>query len=190
MMTAETEKRASRCCFTGHRPEKLHIPEYAVKERLGQAIDIAIDRGKTVFICGMARGVDLWAGQAVAERRKENPLVRLICATPFTGFERSWAPHWQELYHEIARNADYKVAISSSYSSACFQRRNVWMVDHSGLVIAAYNGEAGEPKTPFSMRIAAVYPFTIFLKCPLYKMVWFSISPYCGFTRAVVCFNN
>lgn len=132
-----------RCCFTGHRPEKLHIPEYAVKERLGQAIDIAIDRGKTVFICGMARGVDLWAGQAVAERKKENPLVRLICATPFTGFERSWAPHWQELYHEIARNADYKVAISSSYSSACFQRRNVWMVDHSGLVIAAYNGEAG-----------------------------------------------
>ena len=82
MMTAETEKRASRCCFTGHRPEKLHISEYAVKERLGQAIDIAIDRGKTVFICGMARGVDLWAGQAVAERKKENPLVRLICATP------------------------------------------------------------------------------------------------------------
>lgn len=45
MMTAKTEKRASRCCFTGHRPEKLHIPEYAVKERLGQAIDIAIDNG-------------------------------------------------------------------------------------------------------------------------------------------------
>ena len=143
MMTAETEKRASRCCFTGHRPEKLHIPEYDVKERLGQAIDMAIDTGKTVFICGMARGFDLWAGQAVAERKKENPLVRLICATPFTGFERSWAPHWQELYHEIARNADYKVAISSSYSAACFQRRNIWMVNHSGLVIAAYNGESG-----------------------------------------------
>lgn len=143
MSTVELEKRKIRCCFTGHRPEKLHAPEHIVKERLRQAIDVAIDSGKTVFICGMARGVDLWAGQVVAERIKENPALRLICATPFIGFERTWAPHWQELYHEITGIADYKVAISNAYSSSCFQKRNIWMVNHSGLVIAAYNGEAG-----------------------------------------------
>lgn len=143
MALTEKEKRASRCCFTGHRPEKLDAPECIVKERLQQAIDMAIGMGKSVFICGMARGVDLWAGEAVLKRKGVDPTIRLICATPFVGFEKGWAAHWQKLYHEVARHADYKVAICNSYSPSCFQKRNVWMVNRSGLVIAAYNGEAG-----------------------------------------------
>lgn len=143
MPLTEKEKRSNRCCFTGHRPEKLNVPEVIVKEQLEQAIDMAISSGKNVFICGMARGVDLWAGEAVLKRKNVDPSIRLICATPFVGFEKGWAEHWQTLYYEVANHADYKTAICNSYSPNCFQKRNVWMVDHSGLVIAAYNGESG-----------------------------------------------
>lgn len=143
MPLTEKEKRSNRCCFTGHRPEKLNVPEVIVKERLEQAIDMAISSGKNVFICGMARGVDLWAGEAVLKRKNVDPSIRLICAAPFVGFEKGWAEHWQTLYYEVANHADYKTAICNSYSPNCFQKRNVWMVDHSGLVIAAYNGESG-----------------------------------------------
>lgn len=137
MPLTEKEKRSNRCCFTGHRPEKLNVPEVIVKERLEQAIDMAISSGKNVFICGMARGVDLWPGEAVLKRKNVDPSIRLIYATPFVGFEKGWAEHWQTLYYEVANHADYKTAICNSYSPNCFQKRNVWMVDHSGLVIAA-----------------------------------------------------
>lgn len=43
----------------------------------------------------------------------------------------------------VASQADYKVAISQKYDRGCFQRRNEWMVSHSAMVIAAYNGKPG-----------------------------------------------
>lgn len=61
----EGEKRLKRCCFTGHRPEKLGVPEEMIREKLDGAIDLAITQGMETFICGMARGVDLWAGATV-----------------------------------------------------------------------------------------------------------------------------
>lgn len=142
-MLSEAEKRAKRCCFTGHRPEKLNIQEDVVRANLGEAIDMAISRGFQTFICGMARGVDLWAGQEVLLRKQRDPAIKLICATPFPGFEKSWSPYWRNVYFETASMADYKVAICQTYTRDCFQKRNEWMVTHSGLVIAAYNGEAG-----------------------------------------------
>jgi len=54
----EAEKRMHRCCFTGHRPEKLTRSEEAIKADLEKAIRQAIAEGFDVFITGMARGVD------------------------------------------------------------------------------------------------------------------------------------
>ena len=53
------EKRAYRCCFTGHRPEKIGVPKEIVCEKLERAIDYAMSSGVVTFICGMARGIDL-----------------------------------------------------------------------------------------------------------------------------------
>ena len=143
MTISENEKRAKRCCFTGHRPEKLKFPKAMIYDRLTQAIDSAISQGTTTFICGMARGIDLWAGQAVIEKKVTRPELKLICATPFVGFENRWSIDWQQLYAFVSAHGDYRVAISKQYDSGCFQRRNEWMVNHSSLVIAAYNGERG-----------------------------------------------
>ena len=81
-------KRLHRCFFTGHRPEKLSCSESEVKPLLGKAIDIAIQNGFTTFITGMAPGVDIWAAELVLEKRKNNPLLHLICAVPHPGFEK------------------------------------------------------------------------------------------------------
>lgn len=143
MAISENEKRAKRCCFTGHRPEKLKFPAGMVCSRLDQAIESAIGQGATTFICGMARGIDLWAGQTVIKKKATYPELKLICATPFVGFESHWSIDWQQLYAFVSAHGDYRVAISERYDSGCFQRRNEWMVNHSGLVIAAYNGERG-----------------------------------------------
>ena len=55
---SEQELRLHRCCFTGHRPEKLKKTEEEIKKGLEEAILKAVSEGYTTFITGMARGVD------------------------------------------------------------------------------------------------------------------------------------
>jgi len=139
----EAEKRMHRCCFTGHRPEKLNAPEKVVCEALEQEIRRAIADGLTVFISGMARGVDIWAAEIVLRLRDSGMPIRLICASPYQGFEQGWSTDWQKRYNAILATADLVRFICPGYSRSCFQIRNEWMVNHSARVIAVYNGEKG-----------------------------------------------
>ena len=61
----ESEKRKHRCYFTGHRPEKLSLPEREAKAEIKKEISLAIADRINVFITGMAPGVDIWAAEVV-----------------------------------------------------------------------------------------------------------------------------
>ncbi len=139
----EQELRQHRCCFTGHRPEKLEQPEVVVVEALKKEIRTAIADGFQTFISGMARGVDLWAAEEVLALRDGGAAIRLICASPYQGFEVHWRQVWQERYRQVLERADLVRFICPAYSRGCFQRRNEWLVDHSSRVIAVYNGGPG-----------------------------------------------
>lgn len=137
------EDKAVCCCFTGHRPEKLGMSENQIKQKLYHAIDLAIKNGFTKFFSGMARGVDIWAAQIVLERRESNKDIQLVCAVPFAGFEKRRSPSEKRIYLDILSSADCVKTMSMYKFYECFQIRNRYMVDHSSLVIAAYNGSAG-----------------------------------------------
>lgn len=139
----EQELRQHRCCFTGHRPEKLDRPEAEVIEGLKKEIRTAMTDGFRTFISGMARGVDLWAAEIALTLRDEGAAIWLICASPYKGFESRWSREWQERYRRVMEQADLVRFICPGYSRNCFQRRNEWMVDHSARVIAVYNGRPG-----------------------------------------------
>ena len=136
----ETEKRLHRCCFTGHRPEKLSLSEGEIKPLLETAVDNAISDGYVTFITGMAEGVDIWAAEIVLEKKKHNTALHLICAIPHPGFENKRSEYEKERYMRILQDADYTTTVSDHYFRACYQRRNEFMVDHSSLVIAVWNG--------------------------------------------------
>lgn len=143
----EQEKRRYRCCFTGHRPEKLSISEIEVKAALQKEIRLAIADGLNVFITGMAPGVDIWAAEIILElREKENLLLKLIAASPYPGFENRWSLDWQKRYAAIMAKADFIKEVCSHYSRGCYQIRNEWMVDHSARVIAVWNGSPSGTK--------------------------------------------
>lgn len=142
-MLTEFELRSHRCCFTGHRPEKLTMPEKKIKAALEAQIKAAIEDGYQTFISGMSRGVDLWAAEIVLRFRDRGVPVRLICAVPYPGFETRWNAGWQKTYQRILTSADLVRFICPQYTPDCFQRRNRWMVDHSSRIIAAYNGTPG-----------------------------------------------
>lgn len=62
---SEAEKRLNRCCFTGHRPEKLLSSESQVRTALEKEIWTAYQEGFRTFLTGMARGTDIWSGELI-----------------------------------------------------------------------------------------------------------------------------
>lgn len=149
----ESEMRQHRCCFTGHRPQKLTRSEKAIKKDLEASITAAVKDGFTTFITGMAYGVDIWAGEIVVQLRKKNPNLRLIAAVPFDGFDNRWSSEWQQDYSALLEEADLVRYICPRYNPGAYQRRNEWMVDHSARVIAVFNGEKSGTKNTVDYAI-------------------------------------
>ena len=145
-MPGEEEKRLHRCCFSGQRPEKLTEAVDQIKIWLSAQIDAAIADGFTTFISGCAMGVDIWAAQIVLQKKRQNPALRLIAATPWPGFSSRWNTDWQAQYNDLLKRADLVVPVCSHYHDGVFQQRNEWMVDHSSRLVAYYNGAPGGTK--------------------------------------------
>ncbi|MFE8701190.1 SLOG family protein [Cytobacillus sp. FJAT-54145] len=137
-------------CFTGHRPNKLGgynefnpIARYVMQELLRE-IEFLIEEGKSVFISGMALGVDMWAAEAVLNLRKKYPHIKLIAAVPFEGQEKKWPLSSQERWRRIVVEANQVVQVNEpGYAGWKMQSRNEWMVDHASVVVAVWNGTSG-----------------------------------------------
>lgn len=141
----QNKNRLHCCCFTGHRPSKLAYSENEIKFLLEKAIDYAISKGYTTFITGMAPGTDIWAAEIIIEKKKYNENLHLICAVPHPGFENRKSSE-KARYAEVIENSDCVHTVCDHYFRACYQRRNEFMVDNSGLVIAVWNGTASGTK--------------------------------------------
>lgn len=138
--------REKCCCFTGHRPHKLGISEREAKKLLSDAVDMAIENGYTTFISGMAQGIDMWAAEVVIEKRKSDPTIFLVCASPYPQMADRWQEWEKAKFKRIISSADEVKYICEHYTPYCFHARNNWMVNHSSLVIAAYDNEDGGTK--------------------------------------------
>lgn len=141
----ELDNKKYCCCFTGHRPEKLRLPETEIKRLLKKAIMQAVMDGYTTFISGMARGIDMWAAQMVLELKKTND-IKLAAVSPYYGFEKRWSSENKRKYYEIIDAADMVKFMCEDYTKAAFHIRNAFMVDNSSRIIAAYNGSSGGTK--------------------------------------------
>ena len=135
------------CAFTGHRPKSFPWKYdetapgcVALKKVLAEQITALADDGVTGFISGMALGVDLWAAQTVLDLREKNPILKLYCALPCEDQEKKWPAVKQKLYHSILKQADDIHWESKSYTPDCMLNRNRYMVDHSSILLAVYDG--------------------------------------------------
>ena len=159
------ERRRS-CCFTGHRPEKLpwgtdeRDPRcLALKAAIRDAVAAAYDEGFRHFICGMARGCDFYFAEAVLALRAEKPDVTLEAAIPCPTQARAWPAEEQERWQALVDGSDFETMVQEHYSPACMLRRNRYMVDHSSLVIAVYDGADGGTRRTLEYAIAKKVPF-------------------------------
>ena len=137
----------SFCAFTGQRPKSFpwKYNETArdcilLKEVLTAQIISLAKQGVADFLSGMALGVDLWSAQIVLDIKKEYPSINLHCILPCEGQEIQWADSEQEQYNAILRQACEIVYVSQKYTADCMLRRNRYLVDHSSVLLAVYNG--------------------------------------------------
>lgn len=157
----ETELRKHRCCFTGHRPEKLKIQEEQLTLLLEEEIKKAIASGFTTYITGMAKGTDIVAGEIILRLREQDDRLKLICALPHPGFGLHWGGGWAERFQRVLAAADLVRTICPNFSYASYQARNEWMVRHSTLVIAVFNGESGGTKNTLDFAQRAGVPYVV-----------------------------
>ncbi len=134
--------RATTACFTGHRPEK--IPFYGDEIRMRmlmsmfiQRIYDAIDDGYRTFICGMARGVDIWGGKAIYALKKSHPELNLkmIGISPYKNELENLLYADIYDYGTVRQGCSEMYYLSEDYFPACYHIRNRLMVDHSSRVI-------------------------------------------------------
>lgn len=142
--------RQESCCFTGHRPSKLpwrHNEQdprcLRLKARIADAVEAAYGEGYRHFLCGMARGCDLYFCEVVLAFRETHPDVTVEAAIPCPTQADSWPEDERRRYQKLVSACNYETMVSTSYSSSCMQRRDRYMVDHASLLIAAFDGSAG-----------------------------------------------
>ena len=152
--------REISCSFTGHRPDAFSFgyDEEAAACRLLKAtlkmhILRAIGNGFTHFISGMALGVDLWCAEIVLELKGEYQEITLEAAVPYKGHGKGWAKEYRTRYERVLARCDKVTVISDRYTRYCMHERNRYMIDHSALCIAVYNGSL-KGGTAYTVRYA------------------------------------
>ena len=143
-------QKKSTCCFTGHRPSKLPWGEderdprcVALKRALKEKIESAYLRGWRHFICGMALGCDLYFCEAALELREKYPDLRVEAAIPCLTQADGWSAANRARYTALLERCDWESLVQHRYDPGCMMRRNRYMVDHSSLIIAVYDGSPG-----------------------------------------------
>lgn len=98
-----------------------------------------MDTRPVEVISGMAIGWDQAVTQAALELE-----IPVIAAIPFTGQELRWPSESQIKYRHLVDRARERHVISDGLNVSAgeaFQKRNEWMVDRCGLLVALWNGQ-------------------------------------------------
>ena len=130
----ESDLRSQTCCFTGHR----RLPAERLGEisaRLDAVVERLISEGIRYFAAGGALGFDTLAALSVLRMREKYPEIRLILVLPCANQTRGWPPADRAQYERIRALADKVVLLSEEYDPSCMLRRNLHLVQHSGVCV-------------------------------------------------------
>ena len=138
------------CAFTGHRPQRFpwggneEDPRCAaLKALLRVKIREAVAMGCRTFLCGMALGGDTYFAEAVLLERESSPELRLGAVLPCPEQARRWPKLDRDRHARLLAACDQVTVLEEAYSQGCMLRRNRYLVDHSSMLIAVYDGMLG-----------------------------------------------
>jgi len=137
--------------FTGLRPHKLpwgfneDTPaclsiKISICERLVALIETENVR---YMISGMAMGIDLICAEIVLELKKQYQGITLEAAIPFKEQDFLWPQRYRDRYRSVLDKCDDIHVISKKHTNDVYEKRNYYMVDKCGLLLAVWDGKLG-----------------------------------------------
>ena len=130
---------AATAAFTGHRWYDSSR-KHSVRKKIEECVREAYRNGITNFISGMAIGFDLLAAELVLSLKQECPAITLTVALPFGEQASRFNERNKSRYYKCLSQADDIVILSNDYTAKCYLERDRFMVEHSSLLIACYDG--------------------------------------------------
>ena len=134
--------------FSGHRTYRGEVAE-----ELRALVGGLYDEGFRRFLCGMAWGFDLAAGEAVAELKQRCSDVELVAVVPYEGFRGLFHGKDGEQYYRVLAAADEVVVVSECEPKVAFRMRNDFLADNASCVVAWFNG-VGRGGTAYTVKRA------------------------------------
>jgi uncharacterized phage-like protein YoqJ len=137
------------CAFSGHRPEKLPWGTdetdprcLALKIQLERTLRQLCREGCLHYLCGMARGTDLYYLEALLSLRAEFPLT-LEAVVPCPTQSDRWTGAERLRYTQDLGRCDRTTVLEPEYSPGCMLRRNRAMVDRADILLTVFDGSLG-----------------------------------------------
>ncbi len=158
-LPCEEEKNAIKTCiFTGHRQLDKDFSARKLKKEIKTLILTGVD----TFLCGMAMGFDLIAGETVISLKKRFPFIKLVACIPCYNQEKYFSENDKKRYVSILEQSDERIFVSETYFKGCMQKRDKYMVERANVMIAyckksvggtAFTVKTFEKSKPFSKII-------------------------------------
>ena len=138
-----------KIAFTGHRFPKLPFQDETdprcakLKQRLFCEAQRHLQPDQTIYLSGMASGVDLWAAEAVILLKNAFPArdIQLWAVVPYKKQAASLPKALRDCYQDLLAEADKVIMISEDYTLVCLHQRNRRLVDEADHLIAVYDGK-------------------------------------------------
>ena len=138
------------CAFSGHRPHRLPWgtdeldPRCgALKLRMEQELRRLAEKGTAVFLCGMARGCDMYFAEAVLALKREFSPLQLWAVLPCRSQTDRWPEPDRRRHEALCRASQRIILLQEEYSSDCMLRRNRWLAEHADCLLTVYDGGPG-----------------------------------------------
>lgn len=142
--------------FSGHRrivpPSQLRLfggraakedHEDMIRSALEGTLRILIKDGYRTFLCGMAAGFDLMAGQAICKLIDAGEDISLVAAVPHSGQSDRFPAGDKAVYHRILHYTSHIYTVCEEYRPDCFHRRNDFLIQNASVLVCFYDGSPG-----------------------------------------------
>ena len=121
-------------CFSGNREIPAEEMNYVLL-RTETMIRSILHFGYRTFLCGMAMGFDSIAFDILQKMKAEYPDIKVVACVPCKGQEKYFPEDEKKAYRRRIEQADRVICFSEKYTRYCMMERNIFMVDHSDIVV-------------------------------------------------------
>jgi uncharacterized phage-like protein YoqJ len=150
--------REQTCCFTGHRPAKLpwgfnenDSRCIELKTKIYDIAEAVYYSGIRHYICGMAMGCDLYFCETALRLRDEYGGITVEAAIPCQDQAEKWRGSLRVRYDTLVERCDTRTVLRPHYTPDCMRKRNEYMVSHSSVIIAVFDGSSGGTRQTIMM---------------------------------------